>query len=125
MYAMQEHTESGARRDGPLVEMRAVHIRFGRHLVLREIDVSIPRGQTLAVIGESGSGKTVMLKTIIGLIKPTGGDVRFDGKILIKLSEYELAHERTRFGFVFQGAALFDSMTIGQNVAFPLREHTK
>ncbi len=125
MHAMQEHTERGARRDGPLVEMRAVDIRFGRHLVLREIDVLIPRGQTLAVIGESGSGKTVMLKTIIGLIKPTRGDVRFDGKNLIDLSEYELARERTRFGFVFQGAALFDSMTIGQNVAFPLREHTK
>ncbi len=67
----------------------------------------------------------MLLKTIIGLVPPTRGQVLFDGRDLARLSEAELTHERTRFGFVFQGAALFDSMTIGQNVAFPLREHTK
>lgn len=108
-----------------MVELRNVDMMFGRGQVLRNINLTIPRGQTLVVIGESGCGKTVLLKTIIGLIPPTRGQVLFDGKDLAQLSEAELAHERTRYGFVFQLAALFDSMTIGQNVAFPLREHTK
>ena len=88
------------------------------------IDLVVPRGQTLAVIGESGCGKTVLLKCIIGLVTPTRGVVRFDGHDLTKLSDRELTRQRIRYGFVFQNAALFDSMTIGQNVAFPLREHT-
>jgi phospholipid/cholesterol/gamma-HCH transport system ATP-binding protein len=79
----------------------------------------------LAVIGESGCGKTVLLKTLIGLIRPTGGTVRFDGNDIHRLSDRELTRQRIRFGFVFQGAALFDSMTIAQNVAFPLREHRR
>lgn len=110
--------------DHPLVEVRDVHVRFGRHNVLRDINLSIPRGQTVAVIGESGCGKTVLLKTLIGLIPPTEGAVYFDGKDLAHLSEKQLTRERIRFGFVFQGAALFDSMTIAQNVGFPLRQHT-
>ena len=109
---------------GPLVELRTLDVRFGRQAVLRNIGISIPRGQTVAIIGESGCGKTVLLKTMIGLIKPTRGEVRFDAQDLAKLTDYELTHQRSRIGFVFQGAALFDSMTIGQNVAFPLLEHT-
>jgi phospholipid/cholesterol/gamma-HCH transport system ATP-binding protein len=77
------------------------------------------------VIGESGCGKTVLLKTLIGLIKPTQGQVLFDGKDFTKLNDRELVAERIRFGYLFQNAALFDSMTIGQNVAFPLRQHRK
>ncbi len=113
------------RSDGPMVEMRDIDMVFGRGGVLRDINLTIPRGQTLVIIGESGCGKTVLLKTIIGLVRPTRGQVLFDGQDLSKLSEADLSRERTRFGFVFQGAALFDSMTIGQNVSFPLREHTK
>jgi phospholipid/cholesterol/gamma-HCH transport system ATP-binding protein len=109
----------------PLVEVREVSIEFGHQAVLREIEVDIPRGQTLAVIGESGCGKTVLLKTIIGLIRPTSGQVLFDGQDLTRLNDRELTQQRIRFGFVFQNAALFDSMTIGQNVAFPLRQHAK
>jgi phospholipid/cholesterol/gamma-HCH transport system ATP-binding protein len=124
MYAMHQRREGTPGQDGPLVELTGLHVTFGRHLVLRDIDVEIPRGQTVAVIGESGCGKTVLLKTIIGLIQPTRGEVRFDGKDLARLSDHELTDARTRFGFVFQGAALFDSMTVGQNVAFPLRQHT-
>jgi len=108
-----------------MVELRDVSVGFGRGNVLRNINLKIPRGQTLAIIGESGCGKTVLLKTIIGLVAPTKGQVLFDGQELARLSERQLTHERTRFGFVFQQAALFDSMTIGQNVSFPLREHTK
>jgi phospholipid/cholesterol/gamma-HCH transport system ATP-binding protein len=123
MVAMREQTAS-AKGGGPLVELRDVDVVFDRHPVLRGINLTIPRGQTLAIIGESGCGKTVLLKTIIGLVQPTHGTVWFDGKDLSRLSDQELTRERMRFGFVFQGAALFDSMTIGQNVSFPLREHT-
>jgi len=111
--------------DPPLLDVRQLHVGFGPHEVLRDIRLSIPRGQTVAVIGESGCGKTVLLKTLIGLIRPTRGEVLFDGQNLLKLSDKELVRQRIRFGFLFQNAALFDSMTIGQNVAFPLRQHKR
>jgi phospholipid/cholesterol/gamma-HCH transport system ATP-binding protein len=106
----------------PLIELRDLGVSFGRHAVLRDISLSVPRGQTLAVIGESGCGKTVLLKIIIGLLQPTGGHVIFDGQPIDQLNEKDLTALRTRFGFLFQGAALFDSMTVAENVAFPLRE---
>ena len=111
--------------DRDLIEVRGLNVVFGSQHVLRDIDLSIPRGQTLAIIGESGCGKTVLLKTLIGLIPPTNGEVRFDGKNLARLSEQELTNQRIRYGFVFQNAALFDSFTIGQNVAFPVRQHAR
>jgi phospholipid/cholesterol/gamma-HCH transport system ATP-binding protein len=107
----------------PLVEVRDLGVRFGRQQVLRDVTISIPRGQTLAVIGESGCGKTVLLKTVIGLISPTSGASVFDGRQLNQLGERELSEQRTRFGFVFQQAALFDSMTVAENIQFPLKEH--
>ncbi|MCU0880507.1 MAG: ABC transporter ATP-binding protein [Pirellulaceae bacterium] len=109
--------------DSPLLVMQNLHVEFGTQLVLRAIDLRIPRGQTVAIIGESGCGKTVTLKAAIGLVAPTEGEVLFDGQNLQKLADKELVRQRIRFGFVFQNAALFDSMTIGQNVAFPLRQH--
>ncbi len=123
--AFADERSRSPQSDGPMVELRDVDMEFGRGAVLRDINLTLPRGQTLVIIGESGCGKTVLLKTIIGLVRPTRGTVLFDGQDLSKLSEADLTRERTRFGFVFQGAALFDSMTIGQNVSFPLREHTK
>jgi len=108
-----------------LVEARGLHVNFGRQHVLRAIDLTIPRGQTLALIGESGCGKTVLLKSIIGLVRPAQGEVHFDGSNLVKLGDRALTRERIRFGFLFQQAALFDSMTVAQNVAFPLRQHTR
>ena len=109
----------------PFVRVDGLSVEFGSQLVLRDIDMDVPRGQTLAIIGESGCGKTVLLKTIIALIRPTRGEVWFDGRNLSTLDEMELTRQRIRFGFVFQNAALFDSMTIGQNVAFPLRQHRR
>lgn len=109
----------------PILEVRGLHVSFGRHQVLRDINLTIGRGHTVAVIGESGCGKTVLLKTLIGLVRPSKGEVLFDGKNLLELNEQELNQQRIRYGFVFQQAALFDSMTIAQNVAFPLRQHTK
>jgi phospholipid/cholesterol/gamma-HCH transport system ATP-binding protein len=107
----------------PLVESRNVSVVFGNQLVLKDITLSIGRGQTVAIIGESGCGKTVFMKTIVGLIAPTSGEMLFDGRNLNRMSREELAKTRRRFGFVFQNAALFDSMTIFDNVAFPLRQN--
>jgi len=108
----------------PLIEVDQMEVNFDGNVVLRDIGLSVPKGQTLAIIGESGCGKTVLLKTLIGLVAPTRGEIRFDGDDINQLSEGDLTKLRIRYGFVFQNAALFDSMTVGQNVAFPLRQHT-
>ena len=111
--------------DPPVIEIQNLSMRFGDHQVLRDISLVLPAGQTLVVIGESGCGKTVLLKAMNGLLRPTLGEVRFEGIPLARMNEHELARIRTRYGFVFQGAALFDSLTIADNIAFPLREHTR
>ncbi|MEN6493860.1 MAG: ATP-binding cassette domain-containing protein, partial [Thermoguttaceae bacterium] len=109
----------------PLLQIEQLGVTLGHSTVLRDLAFDVPRGQTLAIIGESGCGKTVLLKTIIGLLRPSHGAVYFDGQHLATLSEKELTQQRIRYGFVFQQAALFDSMTVGQNVAFPLEQHTR
>jgi phospholipid/cholesterol/gamma-HCH transport system ATP-binding protein len=109
----------------PLIELNELSVQFGPQPVLREIDLTIPRGQTVSVIGESGCGKTVLLKSIIGLVRPSDGYVVFDGKRLDELNDKTLTAQRTRFGYVFQNAALFDSMTVLENVAFPLEQNRK
>jgi len=111
--------------ENSLIQVEGLGVTFGRQSVLRDLNLTIPRGQTLAIIGESGCGKTVLLKAIIGLIHPTRGRILFDGRDFFDLSERELPGQRIRFGFLFQQAALFDSMTVAQNVAFPLRQHTR
>ena len=105
-----------------LVRVKNLTRVFGRQRVLRDISLDIPPGQTLVLLGESGCGKTVLMKSIIGLIRPSKGQVLFDGNDINRLNQQQLSKIRLRFGFVFQNAALFDSMTIGQNVAFPLRQ---
>lgn len=122
---MAEQEQTTDESEVPLVDVQQLHVRLAGQTVLRGISFDVPKGQTVAIIGESGCGKTVLLKTIIGLIKPTQGKVLFDGRDLSKLNERELTRQRVRFGFVFQNAALFDSMTIGQNVSFPIRQHRK
>lgn len=106
----------------PLIALEQVAMGFGSQQVLSGIDLPIQRGETVVVIGESGCGKTVLLKLIIGLLQPTAGRVRFDGKVLSALSDRELTRQRLRFGFLFQGSALFDSLDVFDNVAFGLRE---
>jgi phospholipid/cholesterol/gamma-HCH transport system ATP-binding protein len=106
-----------------LIVMRSLTMQFRYQAVLRDIDVTIRRGQTVCIIGESGCGKTVMLKLMIGLLNPTQGQVLFDGRDIATLGGKELVRMRLRFGFLFQMAALFDSLTVFDNVAFGLREH--
>jgi len=108
----------------PLIQFANVGIAFGAQQVLRDITLSIPRGQTLVVIGESGCGKTVLLKLVIGLLAPSSGESTFDNRVLSQLADRELTQQRLRFGFLFQGAALFDSLTVFDNVAFGLRAKT-
>jgi phospholipid/cholesterol/gamma-HCH transport system ATP-binding protein len=119
---MTANTETG--RD-ILVKVENVSMSFGNLQVLRDISLDVPVGQTLVLLGESGCGKTVLMKTIIGLIRPKRGRVLFAGTDLASLSEKDISQLRLRFGFVFQNAALFDSLTVGQNVAFPLRQHRR
>jgi len=126
---MAQTTAEPGRQDagkerGPIVELQGISMRFRQQAVLREIDLRIDRGQTVCIIGESGCGKTVMLKLMIGLLKPTEGVVKFEGRDLSKLGDAEMVKVRLRFGFLFQGAALFDSLTIFDNVAFGPREHS-
>jgi phospholipid/cholesterol/gamma-HCH transport system ATP-binding protein len=107
----------------PVIEIVDLTMQFRQQMVLRDINLTIHRGETVCVIGESGCGKTVLLKLMIGLIRPTHGLVKFDGRNLAKLTEHQLSQTRLRFGFLFQMAALFDSLTIFDNVAFGPREH--
>ncbi len=107
----------------PLIRVSGLHIGFQGQPILRDINLSVPAGETMVLLGESGCGKTVLMKTLIGLIRPTRGTVIFDGLDINQLSEQDLSRLRLRYGFVFQNAALFDSMTIAQNMAFPLRQH--
>ncbi|HEX4609534.1 MAG TPA: ATP-binding cassette domain-containing protein [Urbifossiella sp.] len=105
----------------PVIQLRGVSVRFGRQPVLRGIDLAIDPHQTVCVIGESGCGKTVLLKLLVGLLKPTEGDVLFEGGSVPDLGESDLTRMRLRMGFLFQQAALFDSLTVYENVAFGLR----
>ena len=94
---------------------------FGSHLVLDGISLLIEKGESVVIIGRSGGGKSVLLKLLIGLIKPDSGQVLIEGRDIVPMSERQLLPIRRKFGMLFQGAALFDSMTVAENVAFPLR----
>jgi phospholipid/cholesterol/gamma-HCH transport system ATP-binding protein len=107
----------------PVLELEELTMRFRQHTVLRDLNLTVPAGQTLCVIGESGCGKTVLLKLMIALLQPTKGVVRFEGRDLASLTDDELNRARLHFGFLFQMAALFDSLTVFDNVAFGPREH--
>lgn len=110
---------------GPMVHLKDIHKSFGPERVLEGVDLQIERGKTTVILGPSGTGKSVLLKHIVGLIKPDHGEVYFEGQRIDTLSEPELVSVRCRIGYLFQLGALFDSMTIGENVEFPLVEHTK
>jgi phospholipid/cholesterol/gamma-HCH transport system ATP-binding protein len=107
-----------------IIEVQDVWKAFEQNAVLRGVNLSLDKGTLLAVMGGSGSGKTVLLRIIDGLLRPDRGEVRLFGTRIDTLREEQMLPIRRRVGFVFQGAALFDSMSVFENVAFPLREHT-
>ncbi len=106
------------------IECRNVWKSFGRKRVLRGVDLTIPAGETVVIMGQSGSGKSVLLKHFVGLMEPDHGQVMVDGMDVARLNRKKLFELRMRFGMVFQGAALFDSNTVLENVGLALREHT-
>jgi phospholipid/cholesterol/gamma-HCH transport system ATP-binding protein len=107
-----------------MIKLVDLHKSFGRQKVLDGLDLDIEEGKTTVIIGRSGGGKSVLLKHIIGLLRPEKGQILIDGTDITKLNDRALNEIRKKFGMLFQEAALFDSMTVGENVAFPLREHT-
>lgn len=127
MSLLSTKTDKSPSRSAPLnlqslFQLDHVTMEFAGQTVLRNIDLQIARGQTLVIIGESGCGKTVLLRLLIGLLRPSSGRVIFDGKDLARLNDQELSKQRIRVGFVFQGAALFDSLSVFDNIALGLRE---
>ena len=110
-----------------MIEVRDLKKSFGNHLVLDGVSLRIERGESVVIIGRSGGGKSVLLKHLIALLRPDSGAVLIDGQNIVGLNERQLIRVREQFGMVFQGAALFDSMTVEENVAFPLQrkgQHT-
>lgn len=106
-----------------MIEIVDLHKSFGENSVLRGVNLTIHEGQSLAIIGRSGCGKSVLLKHIVALLHPDSGCVKFEGKIIHEMNKKELYEVRKRFGFLFQGAALFDSMTVEENISLPLVEN--
>src|SRR3984893_14937266 len=112
-------------QDGHNGSMIAVHglvKKIGEQEILRGVDLDVARGETLAIIGRSGGGKSVLLKHLVGLMQPDKGEIWIEGQNIIGMTERELASIRRKVGILFQGSALFDSMTVAENIAFPLRE---
>jgi phospholipid/cholesterol/gamma-HCH transport system ATP-binding protein len=107
-----------------MIRLVDIHKSFGKNHVLKGVDLEVARGESLVVIGGSGSGKSVLIKHVIGLLRPDKGNVFIDGLDITKLPEQKLNEVRRRFGMLFQNSALFDSMSVGDNVAFGLAEHT-
>lgn len=110
--------------DGPIISIRDLHKRFGRAQVLRGVDLDVRECETLVIIGRSGCGKSVLLKHITGLYRPDSGTIHFREEDITRFSRKNLFEMRMHFGMLFQSSALFDSMTVGENVAFPLVKHS-
>ena len=111
--------------DAPAVELRHVSKSFGDRRVLDDVSLAVPAGRSLCILGRSGTGKSVTLRHIIRLVSPDAGQVLVEGEDLAPLAPRDLSRVRRRIGFLFQNAALFDSIGVGENVAFPLRRHTR
>jgi phospholipid/cholesterol/gamma-HCH transport system ATP-binding protein len=107
-----------------MIEIQNLYKSFNNKPVLHDLSLTIPDGETMVIVGESGCGKTVLLRLIIGLIKPDDGSIIVENAIINRLRRSDLFEIRKKFGMLFQGAALFDSMTVEENIALPLKEHT-
>ncbi len=120
-----QHEPRSAGHPAPVLTIRGLCKSFGQQQVLRDLDFDLAEGRTTVVLGPSGCGKSVMLKHIIGLIRPDAGEIHFQGQRIDRLSERELKPVRFNIGLLFQLSALFDSMTVRQNLEFPLNEHMR
>src|SRR6266446_5093155 len=109
-------------RSSPMIAVRALTKKIGQQEILRGVDLEVATGETLAIIGRSGGGKSVLLKHLVGLMQPDTGEIWIQGQNIIGMSERQLGEIRKKVGILFQGGALFDSMTVEDNIAFPLRE---
>jgi len=118
-------TGTGPSTDDVAISIRGVTKSFGSHTVLSDVTFDVPRGKITAVLGPSGTGKSVLLKTVIGLLRPDAGEVLVDGGAIGSMGQKDLFRIRRKFGVLFQDGALFGSMTLYENIAFPLREHTR
>jgi phospholipid/cholesterol/gamma-HCH transport system ATP-binding protein len=108
-----------------LIEFRNVKKAFGPKVVYADLNLEIHAGEALTIIGGSGMGKSVMLKMLVGLMRVDAGEIRFDGKVISALPERDMSDVRRRIGMLFQGAALFDSLSVRENIAYPMREHAR
>ena len=109
----------------PIISLRGVTKSFGSHTVIRDISFDVPKGHITCILGPSGTGKSVLLKNILGLLQPDTGEIWVDGEQIVGMAEKDMYRVRRKFGVLFQDGALFGSMTLFDNIAFPLREHTK
>jgi phospholipid/cholesterol/gamma-HCH transport system ATP-binding protein len=108
-----------------MISLRDVRVSYGEVEILHGVSFDVKRGETLVILGGSGSGKSTLLRTLVGLEKPSSGEIWIKGKNIAAISDAEMDEIRKKIGMSFQGGALFGSMTVGENVALPLREHTK
>lgn len=120
-----ERDDSVAIGAEPMISVRDLHVKYGETEILHGVSFDVRRGETLVIMGGSGSGKSTLVRTLIGLEKPSSGHVLIKGKDVAAIGEAELDEVRKKIGMSFQGGALFGSMTVGENVGLPLREHTK
>jgi phospholipid/cholesterol/gamma-HCH transport system ATP-binding protein len=120
--AVSEFSGAPETANQSMIAVRGLVKRIGQQEILRGVDLEVLRGETLAIIGRSGGGKSVLLKHLVGLMQPNAGEIWIEGQNITGLTERQLASIRQKVGILFQGAALFDSMTVEDNVAFPLRE---
>ena len=109
----------------PIIEIKNLYKSFGDNHVLEGFTMNLYEGENLVIMGKSGSGKSVMIKCLIGLEEPDSGSIEVMGKNIKELEHWELDELRTEIGFLFQGSALYDSMSVRENLEFPLRRHTK
>jgi phospholipid/cholesterol/gamma-HCH transport system ATP-binding protein len=120
-----EQASNAVMQSEAMISLRNLRVSYGEREILHGISFDVKRGETLVILGGSGSGKSTLLRTLVGLEKPDSGEIWLKGKNLAAISESEMDEIRKKIGMSFQGGALFGSMTVGENVALPLREHTK
>jgi phospholipid/cholesterol/gamma-HCH transport system ATP-binding protein len=120
-----DQSENAGWQSEAMISLRNLRVSYGEHEILHGISFDVQRGETLVILGGSGSGKSTLLRTLVGLESPTSGEIWLKGKNIAAISAAEMDEIRKKVGMSFQGGALFGSMSVGENVALPLREHTK